>query len=73
MCSIHSALASDGRLSRLRTEQSRRWFWNEIQTVLSETILEDAGLRERAQALENSVAEGNTLPSSAARALVEAL
>jgi LAO/AO transport system kinase len=71
--SIHEMLSGDGRLSRLRQEQSRRWFWNEIQTVVSETILSDADLAREAAALEVSVAQGVTLPSAAARKLVMAL
>lgn len=71
MTTFHAALASDGRLDRLRTEQARRWFWNEVQTVLSEAILSDADLSARAHALEQDVAGGQVLPYAAARALIQ--
>ena len=70
MSRIHAALKSDGRLTRLRAEQSRRWFWNEVQAVLSETILSDTALAARATELEADVVGGNALPYAAARALI---
>jgi len=70
MEAFHTALAKDGRLSALRAEQSRRWFWSEVQAVLNETILADASLSNRANALENDVAKGQALPYAAARALI---
>ena len=70
MAAIHAALAGGGGLGRLRAEQSRRWFWGEVQTLISETILEDAGLAQDAARLEESVSGGATLPSAAARALI---
>jgi LAO/AO transport system kinase len=70
MEAIHGALAGDGRLGRLRSEQARRWFWGEVQTLISETILEDSGLARDAARLEESVAGGAELPSAAARALI---
>ncbi len=71
--SIHGTLKGDGRLTRLRQEQARRWFWSEIQTVISETILSDAALARETEALEASVAKGEALPYAAARKLVHAL
>jgi GTPase len=73
MSAIHAALAYDGRLGRLRAEQGRRWFWGELQTLISETILEDASLAAEAARLEHDVAEGTTLPLAAARALIRRL
>ncbi|MEI9888343.1 MAG: methylmalonyl Co-A mutase-associated GTPase MeaB [Rhizomicrobium sp.] len=70
MAAIHAALRADERLARLRAEQARRWFWSEVQTVLSEAILSDPGLASHASALENQVANGSALPYSAARALM---
>jgi LAO/AO transport system kinase len=67
---FHAALASDTRLAAMRAEQSRRWFWSEVQTVLNETILSDAGLAQKATALEHHVAAGQTLPHAAARDLL---
>jgi LAO/AO transport system kinase len=71
MAAFHAALAADGRLERLRAEQSRRWFWSEVQTVVSEAILSDATLSSRAVGLESDVAGGLVLPYAAARALVQ--
>jgi LAO/AO transport system kinase len=68
---FHRTLAADGRLARLRGEQSRRWFWNEVQAVLNEAILADEKLATRANALENDVAGGQALPYAAARALMD--
>jgi LAO/AO transport system kinase len=70
MRAIHSALAQNGRLDRLRAEQARRWFWSEVQTVLSEVILADPDLAARAGGLEQEVAQGRALPYGAARALL---
>lgn len=70
MAAIHAALAADARLSRLRAEQSRRWFWSEVQTVLSEAILSDETLAGRASALEHDVTGGTALPYTAARTLI---
>ncbi len=70
MSAIHTTLESRGQLARLRAEQSRRWFWSEIQTVLSETILSDENLARHASALEADVANGTALPYTAARALI---
>jgi len=59
-------------LERLRAEQARRWFWSEVQAVLSEAILSDQGLARRARAFEGDVVHGKALPYAAARALIEA-
>jgi LAO/AO transport system kinase len=70
MDAIHAALRAGDRLTRLRGEQARRWFWSEVQTVLSEAILADENLAAHANALENEVASGGALPYTAARALI---
>lgn len=70
METIHHALAADGRLARLRADQARIWFRSEVQAVLNESILADAGLSARAHALEEAVAEGTALPYAAARDLL---
>jgi LAO/AO transport system kinase len=71
MATIHETLAADGRLARLRAEQSRRWFWSEVQTVLNEAILADEKLSARANNLESAVGAGKVLPYAAARALIQ--
>ncbi|MBS0471877.1 MAG: methylmalonyl Co-A mutase-associated GTPase MeaB [Proteobacteria bacterium] len=70
MARFHGTLTGDGRLDGLRAEQARRWFWSEVQTILSETILSDAALARTATTLERRVAGGETLPYSAARDLI---
>jgi len=70
MQAIHSALASDGRLTALRADQARRWFWSEVQASLSEAILSDPELAARAGDLETATAKGAVLPYAAARSLL---
>jgi LAO/AO transport system kinase len=70
---IHATLEAAGHLAELRREQSRRWFWNEIQTVISEKIAASAALAEEAAALETDVMEGRALPYAAAQTLLEAI
>lgn len=67
---IHTALAAGSRLVRLRTEQARRWFWSEVQTLIDEKILTDRKLAAEAQELEKAVKEGTATPYGAARSLV---
>lgn len=69
MKDLHDKLIKGGQLKRLREEQSRRWFWNELQTVLSEEILSSEKLGKEAKKLEASVVAGKALPYTAARAL----
>jgi LAO/AO transport system kinase len=69
MQKLHGALASTGQLTSLRADQSRRWFWNEVQAVLSEEIMASAELGDAAKKLESAVIAGETLPYSAARSL----
>jgi LAO/AO transport system kinase len=72
MKAIHAALANTDRLAHLRADQGRRWFWNEVQTVVSEAILNDRSLAAEAAALEGAVAKGEALPYAAARRLMKA-
>jgi LAO/AO transport system kinase len=69
MRDLHNKLMQRGHLKHLREDQARRWFWNEIQAVLSEDILSNEKLGKEAQKLEASVAAGKALPYTAARAL----
>jgi len=67
---LHSTLSTDGRLARLREGQLRRWFWSEIQTVVSENILARPKLATEARRYETEIVEGRTLPFVAARQLI---
>jgi LAO/AO transport system kinase len=69
MTLFHSGLAKDGRIERLRADQAKRWFWSEIQSVLSEELFAHHGLRDDVKTLESSVASGKSLPYAAARML----
>ncbi|HUB85906.1 MAG TPA: methylmalonyl Co-A mutase-associated GTPase MeaB [Rhizomicrobium sp.] len=69
MQKLHGALVRSGQLKKLRADQSRRWFWNEVQTVLSEEIMANEELGKAARKLESAVIAGKTLPYSAARSL----
>ena len=66
---LHGALENSGQLASLRADQSRRWFWNEVQAVLSEEIMANEELGKAAKKLENAVIAGKTLPYTAARSL----
>src|SRR5215472_8756978 len=70
MKEIHAALKQAGELERLRSEQARRWFWNEIQTVISEKIASSTALAKEAASLEAAVVEGRALPYNAAQRLL---
>ena len=70
---VHSKLEDAGYLAGLRQEQSRRWFWNEIQTVISERIASSTALAKEAAALEAAVVEGRALPYNAAQRLLGAI
>ncbi len=65
---FQQSLKKTGSLARLRDGQARRWFWSEVQAILSEEIAAD-GAAARAEA---SVAAGKALPHAAARALIKA-
>ncbi len=55
---FQQSLKKTGSLARLRDGQARRWFWSEVQAILSEEITAD-GAAARAEA---SVAAGKALP-----------
>jgi LAO/AO transport system kinase len=66
---FHTSLAKDGRIRRLRADQSKRWFWSEMQTILNEELLAHHALRQDVKNLESSVIDGKSLPYAAARTL----
>jgi LAO/AO transport system kinase len=69
MQKLHGTLIGTGQLKKLRADQSRRWFWNEVQSVLSEEIMANEELGKAAKKLESAVIAGRTLPYTAARSL----
>jgi GTPase len=70
MEAFRGALVAGGHLKALRDGQARRWFWSEVEAVLSEEIAGDAGTAAAAAGLEASVVAGKALPQAAARALI---
>ena len=70
---LHAALKQAGQLDELRREQSRRWFWSEIQTVISEEIASSTVLAKEAASLEAAVIDGRALPYAAAQKLLGAI
>lgn len=69
MKGLHDKLKARGHLKHLREDQARRWFWNELQAMLTEEILNTEKLGKEARKLEAAVIAGKTFPHTAARAL----
>ncbi len=69
---FHKALVDGGHLARLRAEQARRWFWGEVEAVLTDAILSDPETAREAAQVEADVVAGRALPDAAARALLRA-
>ena len=67
---FRDAMTSGGQLRVLRELQARRWFWSEVEAVLSEEIAADPATAAAAAHLEASVVAGKALPHAAARALI---
>jgi LAO/AO transport system kinase len=70
---LHGTLEGAGHLRDLRKDQAQRWFWAEVQAVLSETIHADAGAAREARSVEADVIAGKALPHAAARRLIQAI
>jgi LAO/AO transport system kinase len=71
MEAFRERLSACGALGKLRQEQLRRWFWNEVQAVLAEEISCDPQMASDARDVEAEVASGRALPEAAARRLIE--
>jgi LAO/AO transport system kinase len=69
---LFAALKVDGRLSRLRSEQAKRWFWNEVHAALLDAVESDPKTAKLARELEATVEQGVVLPASAARQFLRA-
>ena len=70
---LFTALKAEGRLSRLRSEQAKRWFWNEVHAALLDAVESDPKTARLARELEATVEQGVVLPASAARQFLRAL
>jgi LAO/AO transport system kinase len=70
IAAFHAALESSDALKRLHEDQIRRWFWGEVQAVLSEEMATDPKTALAVSRLETSVVAGQALPHAAARALI---
>jgi LAO/AO transport system kinase len=67
---FHRALARSDQLEKLRRNQLKRWFWNEVQAVLTEEISSDTEVAAEARRIEAKVVAGEALPNAAARGLI---
>jgi LAO/AO transport system kinase len=67
---FRAALVAGGYLKDLREQQVRRWFWSEVEAVLSGEIAADPATSIAARTLEASVVAGQALPHAAARRLI---
>lgn len=70
---IYGSLKRDGRLAKLRAEQAKRWFWNEVHAALIETVDADPRTAKLAKDLEATVEQGTVLPASAVRQFLQAI
>ena len=66
-------LRAGGRLTLLRQDQARRWFWSEVRAVMAEKIAADPAIAAQAAKLEDAVLNGRLLPQAAARDIVGVL
>ncbi|MGH6871725.1 MAG: methylmalonyl Co-A mutase-associated GTPase MeaB [Rhizomicrobium sp.] len=66
---LHKTLQRSGQLQRLRTDQVRRWFWSEVESMLHEELHAHPELAQEAGKLERAAMAGRTLPFAAARTL----
>jgi LAO/AO transport system kinase len=67
---FHQELEAGGHLQKLRDEQARRWFWTEVEAVLTDAIAHDPVAAAEASRIEADVMAGRALPHSAARGLI---
>ncbi|HEX3664952.1 MAG TPA: methylmalonyl Co-A mutase-associated GTPase MeaB [Rhizomicrobium sp.] len=72
MENLAERLEAGGHLARLRIEQSRGWFWNEVRAALIEALGSHPAISNEAAALEQAVLAGRKLPEAAARELISA-
>lgn len=63
-------MTANGELERARAAQARSWLWDEVAEDLLELLRADAGLRQRAAALEAEVVAGRSSPRVAAWRIV---
>ena len=63
-------MSASGDLQEKRAAQARRWLWSETAEQLLAQLREDPAVRERIQALEQSVSAGQVSPRVAARQLL---
>jgi LAO/AO transport system kinase len=73
MTAFRDSLAKGDRIRKLRADQSRRWFWSEVQTLLSEELFAHQGIGNEVKTLETAVIAGQTLPYAAARRLFRSI
>jgi len=68
----HEALEASGDLARRRSDQLRRWMWEQVDDGLRRRLGEDVGVQALATELEAEVRAGSLLASRAARRILDA-
>jgi LAO/AO transport system kinase len=64
-------MRANGELAATRSEQARRWFWNNTADALLELLKDDSQVRRRSAELEARVLRGELSPRVAADELVK--
>ncbi len=67
-----AALEASGDLARLRSEQLRRWMWEQVDDGLRRRLADDAAVQTLASALEAEVRDGSLLAGRAAQRILDA-
>lgn len=73
ICLFRSLMIKAKELRSKRQRQSRYWMWKNVQNLIVEQTKNDPILRERAQALEQSLKDNKITPRVAATELLESL
>ncbi|MEM8943317.1 MAG: methylmalonyl Co-A mutase-associated GTPase MeaB, partial [Pseudomonadota bacterium] len=66
-------LSSDGRLAKLRAQQSREWMHQLVHSMLQQRLHGNSAVRKQTPVLESQVEEQILTPYAAARELITLL
>lgn len=67
---LHARRVDDGTLTARRSDQARRWLWDELRDTLLDELRTDAEVAALAPGLEAEVADGRVSPAAAAHQLL---
>lgn len=73
ICLFRSLMIESGELGLKRQRQASYWMWKNVQNLILLQTKTDPALREKAQVLEELLAQGKTTPRVAATELLESL